>query len=182
MKCNEQNTIPDAVLERVEASQAGTGRHKCVACAYSEGVAARRHGTALALIPNLEECNHHRRAPVLVLRGLPQSQAGEGRHKCTICAFQFGFEDEERQIAQAAANVATEVETHGADQVGGEVEGREVFRFSRVYERSPQNRAIAVRAHGTTCVACEFDFDVFYGSAHARSYIEIHHLTPLVPS
>ena len=145
MTCNEQNTIPDAVLEGVEFSQAGTGRHKCVACAYAEGVAARRRGIALALIPNLEECNHHRRAPVVVLARLPQSQAGGGRHRCTICAFQFGFEDEEQELARAEANVATEVAAHGTEQVAGEVEGREVYRLSRVYERSLQNRAIAVR-------------------------------------
>ena len=29
-----------------------------------------------------------------------------------------------------------------------------------------------------TCVVCGFNFDVFYGAAYARSYIEVHHLNP----
>jgi hypothetical protein len=39
-----------------------------------------------------ETCNHGKTAPQSVLDGLPQSQAGTGRHKCAVCAYQLGFE------------------------------------------------------------------------------------------
>lgn len=181
--CEHNKTIPDAVLALIPGSQGGTGRHKCVVCAYAEGVVASRRVAAIALISGTEVCNHGRRAPTQVLAGLPHSQAGAARHKCATCAFQFGFEAEGQELSnaevQAQANVATEEATHGADELAGEVEGRAVLRLSRTYERSPRNRAIAVRVHGTTCVACGFNFDMFYSAEHARSYIEIHHLDPL---
>jgi 5-methylcytosine-specific restriction protein A len=44
------------------------------------------------------------------------------------------------------------------------------------YERSPRNRAEAIRIHGTKCHCCGFDFDLVYGPTLARSYIEIHHI------
>jgi len=37
-------------------------------------------------------CEHGSAAPTEVLQGLPESQAGAGRHKCVICAFQRGLE------------------------------------------------------------------------------------------
>lgn len=183
MTCAEGNTIPEALLARVPGSQGGTGRHCCVVCAYAQGVAARRRVATLVLLPDLEECRHGRQAPAAILAWLAPSQAGAARHKCTNCAFQLGFEEEGQGLAvaeaQAQANVATEEATHGSDEFTGEVEGRAILRISRGYERSPRNRAIAVRVHGTICVGCGFDFDLIYGQAHARSYIEIHHLDPL---
>src|ERR1019366_9144246 len=81
--------------------------------------------------------------------------------------------------AQTRADVETEDTTHGVESSGGHAEGREIFRQSRTYERNPRNRAAAIRAHGTTCVACGFNFDTFYGAAYAHSYIEVHHLQSL---
>lgn len=40
----------------------------------------------------LQQCDHGSAAPTEMLENLPQSQAGFGRHKCVICAFQRGFE------------------------------------------------------------------------------------------
>lgn len=40
----------------------------------------------------LQQCDHGSAAPTEVLETLPHSQAGAGRHKCVICAFQRGFE------------------------------------------------------------------------------------------
>lgn len=40
----------------------------------------------------LQQCDHGSAAPSGVLEDLPESQAGAGRHKCVICAFQRGFE------------------------------------------------------------------------------------------
>lgn len=41
---------------------------------------------------SMQSCGHGSEAPVVVLEGLPVSQAGAGRHKCVICAFQRGQE------------------------------------------------------------------------------------------
>ena len=181
--CEHNNTIPDAVIGLIPGSQGGTGRHKCVVCAYAGGVAASRRVASIALIPGTEVCNHGRQAPTQLLAGLTHSQAGAARHKCATCAFQCGFEAENQELSyaevQAHANAATEDATHGSVEVAAVVEGGEALRLSRSYERSSRNRAIAVRVHGTTCVACGFNFGAFYGAEHARSYIEIHHLDPL---
>lgn len=40
-----------------------------------------------------ERCKHISSAPIVVLEILPDSQAGTGRHKCTICAYQLGYND-----------------------------------------------------------------------------------------
>ena len=40
-----------------------------------------------------ENCKHNSSAPIAILQELPESQAGSGRHKCTVCSFQKGFED-----------------------------------------------------------------------------------------
>lgn len=42
-------------------------------------------------MPN-ESCDHGNNAPDDMLEELPESQAGTGRHKCAVCAYQKGFE------------------------------------------------------------------------------------------
>lgn len=178
--CAHHNTIPDDVLERICGSQAGSGRHRCVICAYAQGVAGARRATTIRELGETESCNHGSEAPTQILRALGESQGGGGRHKCCTCAFQFGFQSLTADIeAQTRADVETEDATHGIESTGGHAEGREIFRQSRTYERNPRNRAAAIRVHGTTCVACGFNFDAFYGVAYARSYIEVHHLDSL---
>jgi 5-methylcytosine-specific restriction endonuclease McrA len=178
--CAHHNTIPDDVLAPIPGSQAGSGRHRCVVCAYAQGVAAARRAATIRALGATETCNHGSEAPSQILRHLEESQAGGGRHKCCTCAFQFGFQSLTGDIeAQTRADVETEDATHGVESMSGHAEGRKIFRQSRTYERNPRNRAAAIRAHGTTCVACGFNFDTFYGAAYARSYIEVHHLNPL---
>lgn len=178
--CNHNNTIPDEVLARIPGSQAGSGRHRCAICAYSQGVAAAHHAATIRALGAIEKCNHGSEAPSKILRALRESQAGGGRHKCCTCAFQLGFQSITADIvARTLADIETEDATHGVESGGGRPEGREIIRQSRTYERDPNNRADAIRAHGTTCVACGFNFDAFYGAAYAHSYIEVHHLNPL---
>ncbi|HMP84107.1 MAG TPA: HNH endonuclease [Verrucomicrobiota bacterium] len=178
--CAHHNTIPDDVLVRIPGSQAGSGRHRCVICAYAQGVAAARRGATIRSLGETETCNHGSEAPSQILRKLQESQAGGGRHKCCTCAFQLGFLSLTAEIeAQTRADVETEDASHGVESRSGHAEGCEVFRQSRTYERDPRNRAAAIRAHGNTCVACGYNFDTFYGAAYARSYIEVHHLNPL---
>ena len=178
--CDHNSTIPDEVLDRIPGSQAGSGRHRCVICAYAQGVAAARRATTILALGITEPCNHGSEAPTQILRALGESQGGGGRHKCCTCAFQFGFQSLTADIeAQTRADVETEDATHGIENATGQTEGREIFRQSRTYERDSCNRAAAIRAHGVTCVACGFNFDTFYGAAYARSYIEVHHLDSL---
>jgi hypothetical protein len=49
---------------------------------------------------SFETCKHGHQAPRTVLDDLPASQAGTGRHKCAICAFEAGV-DEGRRLALA---------------------------------------------------------------------------------
>lgn len=62
--------------------------------------------------------------------------------------------------------------------VSGDKEGRKVQYYTTKYERSLKNRTDAIRIHGTTCMACGFDFEKVYGE-RGRGFIEVHHLKPL---
>ena len=42
---------------------------------------------------SMQNCAHGSAAPIDVLEGLPVSQAGAGRHKCVVCAFQRGQQE-----------------------------------------------------------------------------------------
>ena len=57
-------------------------------------------------------------------------------------------------------------------------EGRREIIYTTRYERSPILRKRAIQIHGTTCMACAFNFYNFYGE-RGKDYIEVHHLTPL---
>jgi 5-methylcytosine-specific restriction protein A len=54
-------------------------------------------------------------------------------------------------------------------------EGRHSHVLTSRYERDPRARAAAVKLHGTTCVACGFSFEVFYGD-HGAGFIQVHHI------
>ena len=59
-----------------------------------------------------------------------------------------------------------------------ENEGRRVLYYTTRYERSPRNRAEAIRIHGTKCQVCGFDFSEVYGEI-GEGFIEVHHISPL---
>jgi hypothetical protein len=71
--------------------------------------------------------------------------------------------------------------THGTvdEETIPDSEGRRRIIQHVAYERSNKNRRLAIQAHGTTCAACGFDFDEFYGREYADGYIQIHHVKPL---
>jgi len=97
--CQHGQTAPIRILQDLHGSQMGSGRHKCTNCAYQRGFA---WGLANINLPidNLEQCQIGLAAPQDVLLDLPQSQAGSGRHKCAICAYNHGFNDA-RALAQS---------------------------------------------------------------------------------
>jgi predicted HNH restriction endonuclease len=57
-------------------------------------------------------------------------------------------------------------------------EGNKKERYVITYERNPTLRSKAIQIHGYTCQACGFNFLECYGE-HGKSFIEIHHKTPL---
>jgi predicted HNH restriction endonuclease len=57
-------------------------------------------------------------------------------------------------------------------------EGKQVQRWVNSYERDSGLRRAAIRIHGTTCMACDFDFGTRYGSLGV-GFIEVHHTVPV---
>ena len=57
-------------------------------------------------------------------------------------------------------------------------EGQKKQVYTTVYERKPQLRKKAIEIHGTTCMACGFNFEKVYGE-RGKNYIEVHHVKPL---
>lgn len=57
-------------------------------------------------------------------------------------------------------------------------EGQKKQVFTTRYERKPQLRKQAIEIHGTSCMACGFNFEEVYGS-RGKNYIEVHHVKPL---
>jgi len=69
-------------------------------------------------------------------------------------------------------------DTNNLAEQEGEV--RQCLR--RVRKRSKLNRALAISAHGNSCIACGFNFDEIYGAELSRGFIHIHHTKPLAKS
>lgn len=57
-------------------------------------------------------------------------------------------------------------------------EGKSSKRLVNIYERKPKLRTNAISKHGTTCMACGFNYKKIYGE-HGENYIEVHHIVPL---
>lgn len=88
--CKHGSAAPDHVLDGLHEGQEGLQRHKCAERAFEEGYEyGRRHsGTPTG---NAECTYTRRRAPKDVIEGLPECQAGRGRHKCAVCAYHEGY-------------------------------------------------------------------------------------------
>ncbi len=93
--CDHGKSAPVELLQSLHDSQAGVGRHKCVICAYQAGLMRGREHATLQNEPT-ETCAHGSHATANVLAELPTSQAGEGRHKCAVCAYAYGFAEGRR--------------------------------------------------------------------------------------
>lgn len=57
-------------------------------------------------------------------------------------------------------------------------EGSKREYIVNVYERSPDARKKCIDKYGYKCVVCNFDFEKTYGEL-GKSFIHIHHITPL---
>jgi hypothetical protein len=89
--CSHNSHAPVLILARLHESQAGKHRHKCCVCAYQEGFRLGSNQTKLPL-GNVQKCREKNAVAISILSKIPHSQAGEGRHKCAVCAFNFGFD------------------------------------------------------------------------------------------
>lgn len=79
------------MLKDLPVYQGGAGRHKCAICAYNNGL---QDGMVLkTYLGSYEICPHGSKAPLDVLKNIHDSQFGEGRHKCIVCAYQNGYID-----------------------------------------------------------------------------------------
>jgi len=67
---------------------------------------------------------------------------------------------------------------HNEEAEGLPLEGRMTQVLVNRYERHLQNRAEAIRVHGTTCQVCDFVFADVYGE-RGEDYIEVHHKRPV---
>lgn len=52
----------------------------------------------------MEQCSHGRSAPIAVITGLHDSQAGSGRHRCPVCAYVEGRKHGEAGISMPAGD------------------------------------------------------------------------------
>ena len=58
------------------------------------------------------------------------------------------------------------------------VEGASYYVQVTASERNPAARRKCIQHYGLTCTVCNFNFEKMYGAA-AKTYIHVHHLTPL---
>lgn len=57
-------------------------------------------------------------------------------------------------------------------------EGKKITFYSTKYERSKQNRDLALKIHGYNCCICDINFKEQYGDI-GEGFIHIHHVKPL---
>jgi 5-methylcytosine-specific restriction enzyme A len=57
-------------------------------------------------------------------------------------------------------------------------EGNAIRVMVNRYERNPSNRAACLEIHGTSCLACGFNFEQTYGLI-GEGFIHVHHVTPV---
>ncbi len=73
---------------------------------------------------------------------------------------------------------ASDIKIETAVEYPVTIEGQRQIVFTTKYERKPKLRKQAIQIHGTSCMACGFDFKKNYGD-WGKGYIEVHHLKPL---
>ena len=74
------------------------------------------------------------------------------------------------------SQVAADLDAFAQEETA--LEGLRSERLVAHFERNPKLRAAAISIHGTTCLACDFNFAAIYGSC-GKDYIEVHHLVPV---
>lgn len=79
-------------IELLGQNQGGLGRHKCVICAYNNGLEDGKLNKQLLYKTGFETCEHGSTAPIQRIELIHDNQKKyQGRHKCLICAYELGF-------------------------------------------------------------------------------------------
>lgn len=97
--CIHGANSPVDFLMSLPNNQGGSGRHRCPTCAYENGfnIATSTNwdsfSSYIKTVITKESCPHGSIAPTDILLSLGDNQGGHGRHKCTNCAFNQGFQD-----------------------------------------------------------------------------------------
>lgn len=87
-------------------------------------------------------------------------------------------EDFSIEVSEDINQIADDSDPFQSTVIIGQTEGKEVLHYVKTYERSPKNRAEAIRIHGLSCMACGFNFKQVYGEI-GDGFIEVHHVKPL---
>lgn len=86
---------------------------------------------------------------------------------------------EPRHIIGDIKNEAVHVENEADEEsLVSYQEGKKSSKFVTIYERDQRLKKLAKSYHGTTCYACGFNFEDFYGE-YAKDFIHIHHVVPV---
>lgn len=72
----------------------------------------------------------------------------------------------------------TEVDTPSIEPTSQLIEGARYYVQVTAYERNLDARRKCIEHYGLSCSVCNFNFEKVYGAA-AKTYIHVHHLTPL---
>ncbi len=92
--CDHNSKMPKNLIESLNFNQAGLGRHKCVLCAYQNGIKdGEKKALDFAKDVEIEECQHGRKAIKSSIENIHENQKPtQGRHKCAICAYHLGYQ------------------------------------------------------------------------------------------
>ncbi|CAB5497314.1 DUF262 domain-containing protein, partial [Bathymodiolus thermophilus thioautotrophic gill symbiont] len=93
LTCDKGSKVSSHLIDGLNINQGGSGRHRCVICAYTYG---KEDGEKKQLDfedeNNIETCVHDKKAIKSRIKSIHENQAPtQGRHKCAICAYSFGY-------------------------------------------------------------------------------------------
>ena len=191
--CTHGSNAPHSLIKNLHPAQGGSGRHKCPVCAYRLGFEAgisKRLGIADTADENkTEQCFKGSSASTSFLKRLPYSQAGTGRHKCPVCAYEQGYDNSLAQPQIEPQDIPLDVAINlkafpDVDDENLSVrEGRsrwvQHFRRERNAKIVNTKKVQVLKATGNLkCEACGFDFKERYGSL-GDGFCEAHHKQPL---
>jgi predicted HNH restriction endonuclease len=88
-----------------------------------------------------------------------------------------GVQDDDYEQLDLLQESAVTLESD-AESTEKYVEGASYYVQVTASERNPAARRKCIQHYGLTCTVCNFNFEKMYGAA-AKTYIHVHHLTPL---
>ncbi len=88
------------------------------------------------------------------------------------------LESKYRNVENISNENESWIDTGEVEDINSKTEGGKKVIISIKAERDNSLRNKAIKYHGTTCMACGFNFKEFYGD-WSDNYIEVHHLIPL---